>query len=155
MPDILNVSPMTAMVAGIVAVLGWLFGSYQHRSKAKVDESSLILGKWKELVDTHQEDIKYLKEEFAAYRKRADDEIDALRKRLKDVEDEFAAFRKESDKRVRERDQEIVSLKRQLSQISQSTAVQLGRRGGVPKPEDSEAVEKLDRAGHNSNGDGK
>lgn len=152
-----EINPLVAFGGFLVGVLGAVLTWLAARSRAQVDESALVLGKWKELVETHEKAIASLREEFATYRRSANDEIEALRKRLREVEDAFATYRKDADKRVRERDSEIAGLKRQISQISQSTAVQLTRRVPKKTPEDQEAIEKLDRAGDNSipKGEGK
>lgn len=151
---------ITAMVGVVTYFFGWL----QAKRKADIDESGLILGKWKELVESHQRDILDLKEEFGAYRKASEIEQVALRKRLSDVEAEFAAFRRESaererlsDERIKARDEEIAGLRRLIAQNSQSTAYQLSGKQNAPDAQMQESMARLDRMGDNSNpkGDGK
>ena len=140
------------IVGGVVAALGVIVGWFQSRKKAEIDESALVLGKWKELVEQHQSDIKTLKEEFLAYKKSAEEELEAVRHRLREVEREFADYRRTSEKRMMEMEAENVGLKRAISQSSRSTAVFLGK--GAAAPEDTDLVDRIDRAGDNSLGKG-
>jgi DNA repair exonuclease SbcCD ATPase subunit len=117
-------------LAAITAVGGVIL----NRRKHDIDESALVLGKWKELVDQHQSAIKELREEFASYKSEAVKEIADLRQRLRAAEN-----------RISELEAENAGLKRAIAQNSQSTATFLGRA----LPEDSEAIKALDRAGHN------
>ena len=148
------------IVGGVVATLGVIVGWFQSHKKAEIDESALVLGKWKELVEQHQSDIKDLKEEFHAYRKNAEDELEAVRHRLREVENEFTEYRRTSEKRMSELENENIGLKRAIIQNSRSTAVQLGRvDSSVAKmqtdkdeahDEINEHLRKLDQAGDNS-----
>jgi predicted RNase H-like nuclease (RuvC/YqgF family) len=99
-------------VALIVAVGTVLFNS----RKVQIDESALVLAKWKEFSESHQAEMKRMKEDIAEDRSRYKSEIEALRERIVHLEKELIA-----------RDKEIAGLRRTISQVSQSTAVQIGR----------------------------
>ena len=137
------------IIGGVVAALGVIVGWFQSHKKAEIDESTLVLGKWKELVEQHQNDIRALKEEFLAYKKSAEEELEAVRHRLRDVEREFADYRRSSETRMREMEAENVGLRRAIGQTSRSTAVLLGTKKGID-PEDADFVDRIDRAGDNS-----
>lgn len=153
-----SAGPLVTGASLLVGLLGVLFGWLTSRRKSHVDESALILGKWKELVDTHEGAIKRLTDEFASYRATAREEVEALRKRLKEVEEEFASYRKSTDEHLRKKDDEIRGLKRAIGQNSRSTAFRLGglevhrekaEEARVAK-EDQDALDKLNKAGDNS-----
>ena len=55
-------------LVGFMAVVGTII--YNSR-KVQIDESTLVLGQWKNLVDTHQVEIRQLKEEFGIYKRDA------------------------------------------------------------------------------------
>jgi len=97
--------------AGVGPYLTWRLNS----RKADVDESALILGKWKELVEAHEKAIAAVREEFSAYRATALTEITDLRSRLTAAE-----------RRITELETENAGLKRSIAQNSQSTAHLLG-----------------------------
>jgi hypothetical protein len=139
---------------GVAIILG-LFTLFTQLRKGKVDESALVLGKWKELVETHEAAIAALRGEFAAYKKEASEELEALRKRLRDVEKEFADYKRAASEQILCRDREIEGLKRAIAQNSKSAAYQIGRIRGVPSNEDSDTISKLDKAGDNSMGESK
>lgn len=101
---------------------GWIIGALTllvtflaNRRKGQIDESALVLGKWKELVDQHQLAIKDIREEFAEYKRSAMAEIGELRDRLSKAEH-----------RIVELELENAGLKRAIAQNSQSTAQMLG-----------------------------
>lgn len=116
---------------------GWVIGALTlfvtflaNRQKGQIDESALVLGKWKELVDQHQAAIKDIRSEFAEYKKTALFELAELRERLA-----------EAEQRIRELETENAGLKRAIAQNSQSTSMLLGDKitghGGrirEPKP---------------------
>lgn len=112
----------TAVVGPFLVWLG-------SRRKADIDESAVILGKWKELVEAHEAAIKRLTEDFHAQRKRWDEENEALRKRVRDLEGEGRA----KDAKIKALEDEVVGLKRAIAQNSQSAAFQLGRTGEPKK----------------------
>lgn len=113
-----------AALGGVLATLIGVFvtGRLQSR-KTDVDESAIVLGKWKELVETHERQLA-----------KALAEIDAVRKRVLDLETENTTLKR----RVSELESENAGLKRAIAQNSQSTAFQLGRITA----EGSEAVTK-------------
>lgn len=124
--------------------------------KGKVDESAVILGKWKELVSAHEEQIRRLYDDFKSYRESAAREIDDLRNRVRAAEKRIL----ELEQIVIEKDRHISGLERHIAQLSQSTALHLSKRRpldqpGAPSEEDAEAIEKLERAGDNSTGKAK
>lgn len=109
------------VVAIVTVLVAWL----RDRRKGDIDESALVLGKWKELVDQHQAAIKDIREEFAEYKRTAIAEIADLRERLRIAEG-----------RITELEAENAGLKRAIAQNSQSTAYQLTRRSPEPVAED-------------------
>lgn len=121
---------LAALVAAIGAII---FNS----RKVKVDESAVLLTSWKVMHDTHKADMTGLKADMTADRKRHGEELSAVRRELKDLQTEFSDYRKQSEanaiqlrkeslEQLSARDTEIAGLKRTISQISQSTAVQIG-----------------------------
>ena len=94
---------LALLVALVSAVVQWRKGS--------VDESALVLGKWKELVDAHQSQIEILNAE-----------IKSLRERLTASEKEFAEYRRATDKRIQELVDENAGLRRAIIQNSRSGA---------------------------------
>ncbi len=164
---------------GLLTILGtWAYNS----RKVQVDESALVLSKWKEFAEIHQADMKRLKEDMQSDRTRYEGELESLRKRIKEVEAEFAAFRKETvaqtklrEQQIKDRDEEIAGLKRQIAQNSQSTVYHIGKAQqridtltsdkGEAHDEINERIDKdgadiadlnarMDQAGHNSDGKG-
>ena len=133
-------------LVGFMAVVGTII--YNSR-KVQIDESTLVLGQWKNLVDTHQVEIRQLKEEFGIYKRDAMQEIASLRKRLGEVEQAFANYKLEAAQHIADRDLEIAGLKRAIAQNSQSTAYHFRRSAGQGA-EDTDAVQRLDQAGDNS-----
>lgn len=132
---------------GVLIAFLTVAGTILYNSrKVKVDESAMVLGKWKELVEAHQSQIGSMAEE-----------IKGLRTRVRELEEAFAAYKIDAAEKLAAKDAEIAGLKRAIAQNSQSTAYQLGRHGsGVQDDRDSETIAALDRAGHNSAGeDGK
>ncbi|HEX8418563.1 MAG TPA: hypothetical protein VF638_00965 [Sphingomonas sp.] len=100
----------------LVGVITLVFAYLRDRRKGDVDESTLILSKWKELVEQHQADIRMLKDEFAIYKQTAIAEIADLRTRLILAE-----------KRITELETENAGLKRAIAQNSQSSAFLLNK----------------------------
>ncbi len=134
-------------------------GAYlQSRRKGDIDESAIVLGKWKELVEQHQSDIKVLKEEFATYKTSSTAEFAAYKAatvaETADLRERLIA----AEKRITELETENAGLKRAIAQNSQSTAYQLGRsskRAGAGETRMSgmqDEITKLDLAGHNLKG---
>lgn len=107
---------LALLVALVSAVVQWRKGS--------VDESALVLGKWKELVDAHQSQIEIL-----------NSEIKSLRQRLTDAEKEFADYRRATDKRIQELVDENAGLRRAIIQNSRSGATLI--EGKEPRPKGS------------------
>ncbi|WP_312487147.1 hypothetical protein [Sphingomonas sp.] len=108
----------------VVALVGPFLVYLATRRKTDVDESAMILGKWKELVEAHEKAIAAVREEFAVYRKSALDEIADLRTRLVAAERELIELKAEN-----------AGLKRSIAQNSQSTAHmfrQPSRRNSLP-----------------------
>lgn len=122
------------VVAVITAAVQWRKGS--------VDESALVLGKWKDLVDAHQSQIGTLNAE-----------IESLRKRLAANEVEFSQYRRETEKRMRSLEDENAGLRRMIAQNSQSAAWAIGnvKRAGTENAADmADLTARMDEAGHNS-----
>ncbi len=76
----------TGLIGFATGILVPLLAYIAQRKKSSIDESTLVLGKWKELVDQHQESIKDIRAEFADYKRTALAEIEALRDRLAKAE---------------------------------------------------------------------
>jgi len=131
----------------VVAFLTAVTGIYFNKRKGDIDESTMVLGAWKNLVEQHQTDIKSLKEDFAAYKRASTDEFAAYKAtaiaEIADLRQRLA----KAEGRIGELETENTGLKRAIAQNSQSTAYQLGRNRS-----DDEMVDKLDRAGHNLKG---
>lgn len=106
-----------AVSGWVVAIVAPLLVFLATNRKTDVDESAMILGKWKELVEAHEKAIAAVREEFATYRKSALEEIADLRTRLSAAE-----------RRIGELETENAGLKRAIAQNSQSTAHLLGGR---------------------------
>lgn len=143
-PDATGWGTWIGIIGGWLVALGTIFFNWRASSrKTGVDESALILGKWKDLVDTHERRIKEMTAEFDRYKKTTDETIDRLQTRVGELERKSA----NDDKTIRSLQDENAGLRRQIAQNSQSTAYQLKRIAG-DDPID-ELTEKLDRAGHN------
>lgn len=114
--------PTTAYgwIAFVLLGIGTFFLNFR---KGKVDESALVLGKWKELVDAHEAQIKRLNEDFEAHRDEARKEIARLGLRIADLERENSALKQ----RLAQLEDENAGLKRTIIQNSQSTGVMLSR----------------------------
>lgn len=133
---------------GYVTTLLVAVGAYlQNRRKGDIDESALVLGKWKELVEQHQSDIRAIKDEFAAYKVASTAEFAAYKASTVTETSDLRTRLSKAENRITELETENAGLKRAIAQNSQSTAYQLGRRAA-----DDEIVGRLDRAGHNLKG---
>ena len=104
--------------------VGWLFGALAvatfllNRRKGQVEESAMLLSKWRELYDAHEARVKILITE-----------IDDLRDRLTEAEKRILHLEKivvEKDQAILEKDREIAGLHGQIRQITQSTVARLG-----------------------------
>jgi SMC interacting uncharacterized protein involved in chromosome segregation len=146
------------LVMGSLAVLGTFI---YNSKKVQIDESALVLEKWKQFAEMHAADMTRLRSEMDKDRTRLEAELELVREELKEVRAEFKIFRRDAEDQIKTRDVEIAGLKRTISQISQSTAVQLGRvKGSVSKmqgdkdeahEEINQHLAKLDgQVGHNS-----
>lgn len=93
--------------------------------KGRVDESALILGKWKDLVDAHEAQIKRLNEDFDAHREEARAEGRRRDERIALLERENGALKV----KIAALEDENAGLKRMIAQNSQSTAHMIGRPG--------------------------
>lgn len=117
-------------LVGLLTVLGTIF--YNSR-KVQVDESALVLGKWKDLVEAHQSQISTLNAELTA-----------LRERLLKAEE-----------RIRQLEDENAGLRRSIIQNSQSAVVELGkvkRRNDATKADLDDLAGRFNDVGHNSDG---
>lgn len=94
----------TAIGGWAIALILGLFTLVTQLRKSKVDESALILGKWQELVATHERQLTSMRVE-----------VDDLRSRLNAAE-----------RRIIELETENAGLKRAIAQNSRSAAVFLG-----------------------------
>lgn len=157
-----EVNDLGKWVGYAVGALAVLFSFWQNWRKTDVDESALILGKWKELVDTHKQDITDLKTDFAIYKAGAVAEIAALSLRLTVVEREFSEYRVRAAKEISHREDEIAGLRRAILQNSASTVIELGKTdqrvtdldavGTEANSDLRDRVDRLDAVGGNSRG---
>lgn len=140
---------LSGWVAAVVTPsLMWLAA----RRKTDVDESAVILGKWKELVEAHETSIKRLTEDFERDRQRSIDEIKSLREeasglrvRIRDLE----AAGREKDGQIDALKAEVRGLRDSIIQNSRSSAQLIGKSSGIQEPPMTEEVTRLDQAGHN------
>lgn len=116
----------------LAALLTIVFTALANRRKSEIDESTLVLGKWKELVEAHESRLKRMNEDFEAYRINSREEREALKARVaelehkvKSLEDGHAAAIRDRDEQIRARDEEIAGLKAAIRANSRSTAVLL------------------------------
>ncbi len=127
-----------------ISLGGWLValfvafvsGVVQWR-KGSVDETALVLGKWKDLVEAHQSSITALHTQIASQA----EEIADLRKRVIKLEE-----------RERELLDENAGLKRAIAQHSRSTAFQIGKQRTASKDRDEridDLTARMDQAGGN------
>ena len=114
-PDLLPQS-VGGWLGWVIAGATALFTIIAQWRKSKVDESALVLGKWKELVEAHESAIKRLNEDAERDRKRAADEAHVLRRRISELELQVRELREENE-----------GLKRTIIQNSKSTAQMLSR----------------------------
>ncbi len=128
----------------VVAVIGPILVYVATRRKTDVDESGVILAAWKNLHESHQQDIKSLKEEFAQYKKNAMDELNAYRAtataEISDLRDRL----RDAEHRISELEAENAGLKRAIGQNSQSSAMLLG--GKPPATDQIELLDAIERA---------
>lgn len=111
----------------LVAVLTVVVTFLVNWRKGKVDESAVVLGKWKELVDAHEGQIRRLNEEFEAHRQEARTEISRLGDRIAHLERENSQLRQ----KVAQMEDENAGLKRMIAQNSQSTGYLLSNPDAV------------------------
>lgn len=119
----------------IVALVVALFGAFAQFRKSNVDETAAVLSEWKKLIDAHQKQISGLVLE-----------ITDLRQRLVGAEKRIT----ELESALRERDDLIAGLRRQMAASSQAVAIRLGPLVRDDSMDDE--IGKLDRAGDNSTG---
>lgn len=113
------ISQYGGWLAGFIAVIGTII---YNRRKVQIDESALVLGKWKELVEAHQTQISTMNAE-----------LESLRKRVREIDNAFSEYRRVTEKRIADLESENAGLKRAIAQNSQSAAYQLGRRTSPPE----------------------
>lgn len=119
-----------------LAVLVAIFAFFRDRRKADVDESAIILAKWKELVEHHEERLSTL-----------GGEIESLRKRLAAAESRISELQADLEKERtarRKLEAENAGLKRAIAQNSKSTAHLL-----TANPDIEDDLAKLGQAGDN------
>lgn len=119
-----NVGGWAGAIGWIGAFIGPFLVYLSTRRRTDVDESTMVLAAWKNLVEQHQSDIKGIRDEFAAYKASALAEITDLRDRLRNAES-----------RITELETENAGLKRAIAQNSRSSAYLLGgkqRRNSDP-----------------------
>lgn len=141
----LTVEPFTwgAVILAIIGpVLTWLVA----RRKVSVDESALVLGKWKELVEAHQGQIKSLNEEIATLRDRLAVNEKAFTEYREANDSEKREYRRATEKRIRDLEEENAGLKRAILQNSSSTVIAIGKVAKRDNGQDeaiNDAVAKL------------
>ena len=124
----------------ITAIVAWLTQS----KKAEIDESALVMEQWKRLLDevrrSGEEESSRLKTRVSAL------ESEMAEMKLKYAESLAALTLKHAEER-RSDGMIIEGLQRELSQVSQSTAVQIGRvkrRASSAATRAEEAESKID-----------
>jgi predicted nucleic acid-binding Zn-ribbon protein len=80
--------PIVTIGAILVSIMSLVFTAFATRKKSAIDESTLVLGKWKELVEAHEERIKRMNEDFEAYRRNSREEREALKARVSELEEQ-------------------------------------------------------------------
>lgn len=118
-----------ALGGWIVALLLGLFTLLTQMRKARVDESAIVLAKWKELVESHDRDLAAMREELRAERQ----ENTSLRAELRKAESEIRALK-----------EEVAGLRRLIAQLGQSTLLHLDT-SSVETPATDEAVRRREQ----------
>lgn len=118
-----------ALTVVITLVISW--------RKGKIDESALILGRWKDMVDQHAEDIKDLREELRKER----DQNATLREQLRSALTEADELRE----RLRKAEDKINGLERKIIQLGRSALNNIVPPDPGAEPSDSEAMKALGR----------
>lgn len=117
-----------ALIGLVGGAISFLWAAYTHVRKARVDESALILDKWKELVDHHQIDMARLKDDFEHYRHCAQEELNSLRVEAQRLRERVQILEREIYQH-RNREAELLSLieglRRQIATTSQTVPVYL------------------------------
>lgn len=108
-------------------VLGFLMWRIQV-TKGRADESATVLSAWKQMVEAHQAQIASMRDDFAAYKKTAVEELCAVRNRLDKAE-----------QRIRELEDENAGLRRIIIQNNRSTVMALHSH------DFDEVIQRLDR----------
>lgn len=121
-------------LAAITIIVAW----FRDRRKADVDESTLILGKWKELVEQHEKTLAALNGEIAGLR----DRLNAAEGRIRDLEEE----RRGDRRRIADLENENAGLKRAIAQNSRSAAVLLPPTTPTSIQETADAAKVIDKA---------
>lgn len=113
----------TGWIGGTLIALFTIVTTYLvNRRKVRVDESALVLTKWKELYDAHEKRIATYEKRIEGYERRIEaltGEITLLRDRLSTAEDRILAL----EHTIIEKDKYIAGLEAQIGQITQSSAV--------------------------------
>lgn len=124
-----NVPSGFGLAGLIIGVLGILLPYLVNLRKGKVDESAVLLGEWRQMVDQHARDITELRDELRKERQ----ENSALRKSLNDAHDKIAGLQDQINvikqrhvSEIAAKDNEIEGLRRQIIQNSKSSAQLLG-----------------------------
>jgi hypothetical protein len=107
---------------------GWIvsgltiLGTFIYNSRrVEVDESAMVLGKWKELVEAHQSQIGSLKAEIAE-----------LRERLMKTEARIRELEEINSSQKIAYEQQIAGLQRQIAQNSRAAVHALHKTNGAP-----------------------
>lgn len=95
----------------VVAIVLGAFTAITQFRKSRVDESALILGSWKEMVEAHKAMVN-----------QHDAELKELREYLRVEREDNEKLRT----RVHELEDQVAGLRRNIAQLGQSTAIQLG-----------------------------
>lgn len=119
MPDSLIPQSPAGWFGYLLALATFIGAVLRDRRKADVDESAIVLGEWKKLIEAHQSQIKSLT-----------DEVSALRGRLSQAEERIAAL-EEENRRLRIENDGLI---RQQAQRSQSEVTVLAPNIGAKAP---------------------
>lgn len=118
----------------VVALLIALFTFIAQWRKGGVDETAVVLGKWKELVEAHQTQLASLKDEIVELRARVAD-LEDSNEQLEKTAKKLAKDVEERDARIAKLERDLEGEKRNLQQQANSFAEQLKRLGHNNPPE--------------------
>lgn len=112
-----DASIFVAVGGWVVAILIALLTAVIQLRRGGAEETAVVLGKWKELVEAHEKQIKGLNEEISALRHRVhelEELVEEQREIIKKLEKALEGERRQGAQRER-------SFKEQLARLSKSS----------------------------------